>query len=238
MLGFFSLTGFLIKSVKTFNKKSIDVNGKLIKKNMKKLESNLAFAMLKDAIILHNTGYMYGLGCFYNSLKAVNRISEVKDRSKKGFIVLLSSIDDLKKYTVILTKIQLNLIADFSPGNVTFILKSNYLIPDFLKIDGLTAFRIPQSKSLRKFIEEYKTPIISTSINKSGEQPLNNFDDIQKFFGDKIDFNLCIPDSEIMESSPSTIVKFMNNELVLIREGLIKFSVIKEKYEYLLKNSK
>ena len=126
----------------------------------------------------------------------------------------------------------------FSPGNVTFIIESNNQVPDFLKIEGFTAFRIPQSKSLRNFIESYKLPLISTSINKSGEPPLKDFKQIDFSFGEDIDFYLSIPESEILKESPSTIVKFRENELELIRESIISFSIIKREFEKLQQNSK
>ena len=205
---------------------------------MIKLDKNISFEEIKNAVILHNTGYMFGIGCFYNSEKAINRISQIKKRTKKGFIILLSSITELTKYSNNLTKSQLELINMFSPGNVTFIIDSNNQVPDFLKIEGYTAFRIPQSKSLRNFIESYKLPLISTSINKSGEPPLKDFKQIDFSFGEDIDFYLSIPESEILKESPSTIVKFRDNELELIREGIISFSIIKREFEKLQQNSK
>ncbi len=63
-------------------------------------------------------------------------------------------------------------------------------------------------------LNEYLQPITTTSINKTGSEPLYNPDEIEEQFGDEID--LLIDEGEI-KNSPSKIFIFDNDEIKQIR---------------------
>ena len=48
----------------------------------------------------------------------------------------------------------------------------------YISQNGKVAFRIPTDKLLREFIKNYDEPIISTSVNESGEKPLQKLEKI------------------------------------------------------------
>ena len=68
--------------------------------------------------------------------------------------------------------------------------------------------------SLKTVLNEYQQPITTTSINKTGSEPLYIPDEIEEQFGDKIDLLI---DDGIIKNSPSKIFIFENNEIKRIR---------------------
>ena len=85
---------------------------------------------------------------------------------------------------------------------------------DRITKDGKIGFRIPNHDYLKAVLNEYQKPITTTSINKSGSEPLYSPDDIEEQFGDKID--LLIDDGEI-KNSPSKIFVLEKDKIKRIR---------------------
>ena len=75
-------------------------------------------------------------------------------------------------------------------------------------------FRIPNHEYLKTVLNEYQQPITTTSINKTGSEPLYIPDEIEEQFGDKIDLLI---DDGIIKNSPSKIFIFEKNEIKRIR---------------------
>ena len=95
-------------------------------------------------------------------------------------------------------------IAPYNPGSLN----------DKIAKDGKIGFRIPNHDYLKAVLNEYLQPITTTSINKTGSEPLYNPDEIEEKFGDEID--LLIDEGEI-KNSPSKIFIFDNDEIKQIR---------------------
>ena len=69
--------------------------------------------------------------------------------------------------------------------------------------------------SLNILLSNYGNPITSTSVNKSGNQPLNDPDLIEEEFGDEIDLLL---DAGILQNNnPSKIYVFEDNVISQMR---------------------
>jgi tRNA A37 threonylcarbamoyladenosine synthetase subunit TsaC/SUA5/YrdC len=64
----------------------------------------------------------------------------------------------------------------------------------------------------------------TTSVNISGQAPMNDYVEIVKQFGDKVLY--VYPNVLNLSKVSSTIVDLTANELVLIREGRVKFTEI------------
>ena len=103
------------------------------------------------------------------------------------------------------------------PGPFTFIFKATKLVPKQLIPNKKTvAIRIPDNKICLEITKLIGNPIISTSINLSGEPHFSDPLEIEKQFGDSIDL---IVDAGILENDPSTVIDFSSGEAVVVREG-------------------
>lgn len=145
------------------------------------------------------------------------KISELKGRENgKHYIQLIARPDDIKKYTRDLVPDEL---FEKWPGPLTIIVHTFAKDGNF----ATTAFRCPGDEWLRKVIAECGAPIYSTSVNRSGEPPMNSLADIKKEFGSSVD--LIIDDGDKSLGIPSTIVSVQEDGSVkLVRQGSVSVS--------------
>ncbi len=188
-------------------------------------------------ILLHSTGSMYGVGCPIDDYSSIDKINQLKERKdKKGFIVLVPDCDyllnkknQLSRYLQINSKI-LTLVEQYSPGNLTLCLPLLDNHPfNHLTSDNKLAVRIPDHKLTRDFIRFIDRPIISTSINKSGEAPLTEIDAI--LARDWFDFALINESNNSLVKGVSTIIDFEDDKVTCLREGTIPFKDITCSYQ-------
>jgi tRNA threonylcarbamoyl adenosine modification protein (Sua5/YciO/YrdC/YwlC family) len=183
-----------------------------------------------DAVFMHCTGRMFGIGCLANSQKAADTIAKLKDRPPgKGFIVLIPHFSWLKRYGISFSKKEIMLMEQYWPGNMTFILESQDDVLSKYGINGTIAFRVPVSKYLREIMLDTDQPVLSTSINKGGDPFETKLDEIESKFSAWFDFASLSKNEKKMENpTPSTIIYYNSHDdkIDLIREGEIKFSEV------------
>jgi tRNA threonylcarbamoyl adenosine modification protein (Sua5/YciO/YrdC/YwlC family) len=141
--------------------------------------------LLSDGkIIAYPTDTIYGLGCDALNKKAIKRIYRIKRRkADKPLLVLVGNYKILEKYFFVSGKQRLFLKAVW-PGPITVILEKRNNLPKELN-SGQTslAVRMPKNEFLLKLLKRFKNPIVSTSLNKSGQEPIFTLNNIDKYFG-------------------------------------------------------
>ena len=208
-----------------------------------------------DDVFLHFTGNIFGIGCMAFSEKAKDRILRQKQRDEnKGFILLFHSIDHLKSFAFPQLQNQkiFNLLNQYLPGNLTIILHTEQKCFEKVWQNNKCAVRIPKSKLLRDFIKQLGQPIVSTSINVSGNPFCTDLKILLKEFSEWFDYGLYDEREEADQPLPSTlldIVEVMKKEspstpsksqalmggimelqIKCLREGSIPFSEIKSSF--------
>ncbi len=131
------------------------------------------------------TDTIYGFSCRADSKTAIKRIFRLKKRDPKtALIVLVNDLAMLKKY-VFVSKQQEEMIRRYWQGSrpTTVILRHRGNLPKELSglSDGL-ALRLPKSEFLIKILDRVGVPLVSTSLNVSGEEPLSDMQDIALHF--------------------------------------------------------
>ena len=175
--------------------------------------SQIARDIKKGSVIICPTDTIHGFSCRAFDKKAINKIRRLKKRkNKKPFILLASSISQIKKFAYIKPEYAKTL-KKIWPAPLTIILKSKIKIE---KANTL-AFRIPSNKKIISLIKKIGCPIISTSINISGEKPLNH-DKIVKNFTNKVEYILL---SQTTQTKPSSIADLTGDKIKMIRKGEI-----------------
>lgn len=176
---------------------------------------------LKGKIIAFPTDTVFGVGALLDDENAIEKIYELKHRDySKPLAILASSIDDILPYVKDINDDVLDLMKKHWPGALTIIFKKQNNVSDKITAGFKTiAFRIPNCK-ISIDILKYTGPLATTSVNISGERPINTYQEIFDYFGDKIDFII----SENVNSSnvSSTIIDVTADEIRIIRQGEIK----------------
>ncbi len=177
-----------------------------------------------DGIIAYPTETVYGLGANLTA-SAINKLISIKQRSElKYFSILISDpamINDFIEDTSKKAKILIN---RFWPGPLTLIMKLKKNLSSPIKligsIDDKIGVRCSSHQIARQIVEYYKSPIISTSANISGESPSTNANDIKRYFKGEIE--LILNDGESLSLLPSTIIDVTGADIKILREGDLK----------------
>jgi L-threonylcarbamoyladenylate synthase len=209
---------------------------KILKTNKDNLELPVKKAcqvLRNEQVFIYPTDTIYGLGGNALSEKAVEKIKKIKKRSKKSpFSVVMQDLAMIKKYCVINDR-EAEILAKFLPGPFTFILKAQKKLASNLgeKIKTI-GVRIPDYDLTKKISQSFKAPYVTTSVNLSGEENLNDPKEIINFFKNK----RLKPDLIIIEKNgklnnnfkPSTIIDLTLNPIKIVRPGAFEESKILE----------
>jgi L-threonylcarbamoyladenylate synthase len=167
------------------------------------------------------TDTVYGLIGSAFSQTAVEKIYKIKNRDdNKSLIILISSVNDLKRFGVSLSEKTKSFMEKYWPGKISIILDFDNSNLSFLDKtgEGTLAFRFPDKKELADLIKE-TGPLVAPSANPQGMPVAKNIEEAEKYFADKVDF---YEDGGELISEPSTIVKISKNDIEIIREGAVK----------------
>lgn len=187
-------------------------------KNLKgSLVKKIAKTLKHGKVIVYPTDTIYGIGCLADRVKAVKKISQIKKRkNKKGYIALVSDLKMAKKYAFIDSE-QERLVDKYWPGPVTLIFKGKKGLAYELYNKDEIALRLPKNEFLVKIIKEAGKPILSTSLNVSGEAPVTDLTKIEEQF-DAGTLDLIIDAGKLRRRKPSKIINIKNiNKLKILR---------------------
>ncbi|MDA1334510.1 MAG: L-threonylcarbamoyladenylate synthase [bacterium] len=170
---------------------------------------NALEALRHGGIIILPTDTVYGIGCDALLPAAEARISMLKKReSEKRVAWLVSDIDMAKEYVSIPHDLERGL-SELWPGGFTGI----FLSKDKSVTIGV---RVPNHDGIRELIREFGKPLAVSSLNKTGEPPINKSSELNTFEADFI-----INEGDLPERPASTIVDFVGMKYKILREGHI-----------------
>ncbi|MEK7585601.1 MAG: L-threonylcarbamoyladenylate synthase [Patescibacteria group bacterium] len=149
------------------------------------------------------TDTIYGLVGQALNKSVVKRICEIKQRPKiKSFIVLISTISDLKKFEIKPDKATLEILHQVWPGPTSVALTAKF------------AFRLPLQAKLRALIKQ-TGPLIATSVNPNGLPPAKNIKEARGYFGDRVDFYFA--GHKPKSTKPSKLISIQRGKIKIIR---------------------
>ena len=189
----------------------VNCNGKGIEKTAQIIE--------KGGIVIFPTDTVYGIGCNPYNENAVKKIYKIKSRTKlKSLPVLAYSLDIVKEITCI-DPFTEKIIKKYWPGPLTLILKlTDEKLKKSLKLDKKIAVRIPDSKCTLKLLEKSGL-LVGTSANISGNPPFTNPIECLKNIKN---YDIFLNGGTITSKGESTIIEIENEEIKIIREGVLK----------------
>lgn len=179
--------------------------------------SPLINALKQGQIGVLPTDTIYGIVASALDPQAVEKVYQIRDRSpQKPMIILISSLDDLKLFSIKLTEHQHDLLSKIWPNPISVVLPCTD--PEFAFLHRTTntlALRLPKDPELRQLLSK-AGPLIAPSANPQGLTPATTIQDARQYFGDKISFYI---DKGPLHSPPSTLVSLTDDQLTILREG-------------------
>ena len=178
-------------------------------------------ALQNGEVIVYPTDTLYGFGVDATNTDAIKKLNALKGRSQPLSIVL-SSIDKISEYAVFDETISHQFSSIF-PGPFTALLQSkeSNLSPYVQNGSAKIGIRIPRHYFPILLVEELNKPIITTSNNRHGNEPLNDVTQVE------IDFpNVDIFEDTVLHNSKgSTIIDFTESPEVIVRQGDGKYPI-------------
>ena len=176
------------------------------------------------------TDTFYGLAADPFNLRAVERVYEIKSRSRhKPLSLLIESVDQAEQLARPLPEEFYNLARRFWPGPLTIIVRAASRLP--LKVTantGNVALRVPNAKIPLAVVKAAGIPITATSANLSGASECTTAQQVRDQLKDRI---AIIVDGGISPREvASTIVDLTDDDARwrVMREGAIPSQEISE----------
>lgn len=173
-----------------------------------------AFLLKEGAVGVVPTDTVYGICGSALNKKTVEKIYKLrKRRSEKPMIVLISSLNDLKKFKVKLKKWQKEISEKIWPGKISVVLPC--LPEEFSYLHRGTktiAFRLPSKKELLKILS-ISGPLVAPSANWEGYKPAKNIPEARKYFGNRVFYY----GVEKLEGRQSSLIDITRKPIKILR---------------------
>ena len=172
-------------------------------------------------VIIFPTDTVYGIGTKIFDMEGIEKIYQIKKRPKdKPLACLCANLEQISDIAE-LNDDAIKLINEFLPGPLTLILKCKDIV--YNKIGYKTiGVRIPNSKIALDILKE-NGPMLTTSVNDSGERPINEYELIVNKYDNIVD--KIYPSNEKSSDVASTVVSLIEN-IKILREGQITLDMI------------
>ncbi len=159
----------------------------LSRQEFEKQKENFYEQIINGAVFIYPTDTVYGIGCNAQDKKAVAKIRKLKKRKDAPFSVIAPSKDWIRECCIVsgnatewISKL---------PGPLTIILKKkNACVAENVALGMKTlGVRIPQHWFSRH-VEQLEVPVVTTSVNKHGEQYMTSLENLDDDFKKSVAF--------------------------------------------------
>jgi len=175
-------------------------------------------AMLDGKVFIYPTDTVYGIGGNALDEEVCERIRKIKKRDTKPFSIIVSDFSMLRRYCDV-PEDCVRYLFTYLPGPYTFILNKKEGIP---ACPGeKIGVRVPMHSFIRKVAGNSGLPVIGTSANISGKEPVFSFKKISKALIKEVDF--AIDGGDTYYKKESTVVDLV--EMEVKRKGAGEFSL-------------
>lgn len=185
----------------------------------------------EGGVFVYPTDTIYGFGANPFNEEALYKINKIKGRpDDKHYIYLIDSIDTLSKYVEIKSEKHIDFLYSIWPNPVSVVLNLNSHTANILNITT-AAFRIASERFCQRLTSDLRMPLISTSVNRADQSPINHPEIIKNEFGSEV-AGIFYSNRKIYNKA-STLIDLTSGQPVLLREGRIKFEELMNKYKQL-----
>jgi L-threonylcarbamoyladenylate synthase len=210
------------------------VRAEILKINSEKPEASLiryaADQIRAGEVLGMPTDTFYGLAADPFNLRAVDKVYDIKSRSRhKPLSLLIESVDQAEELSHTLPEEFAVLARRYWPGPLTIIVRASSRLP--LKVTantGNVALRVPNARIPLAVVQAAQIPITATSANLSGESECTTAVAVRDQLKDRI--SIIVDGGSSPRDIPSTIVDLTDQEARwrILREGAIPAQDISE----------
>ena len=181
---------------------------------------DISSVLKEGGLILYPTDTIWGIGCNACDAKAIKRIYQLKKRAtSKNFVILVDSIEMLKKYVREVPP-RIETLIYYHTRPLTMIFDEARNLPDSLiASDNTIAIRVAQDQFCKELISDFGYPLVATSANISSQPFPANFGEISSDIIKGVDYIVKIRRHEKTHGQQSIIARIMEDgEMEFLRE--------------------
>ena len=151
--------------------------------------------ILSGGIIVYPTDTVYGFGVDATNENSIHRLNNLKNRT--GPISVIAPDNDVVSKWIDVPNDQMNEAISHLKPHTTIIypVKKGIVNELILGPNSTLGIRIPNHPFCLEIAKKCNTPITTTSVNRTGQKPQSNVDNILKHFGNDVD--LIIDDGDL-----------------------------------------
>lgn len=195
---------------------------KLFEDNPNEREVLKIVEVLKSGgVIVYPTDTIYAIGCDINSVKAVQRVCQLKGvkPEKANFSMICRDLSNIAAYAKVSNEV-FKVMKRNLPGPFTFILPATSKLPHVMMNRRKTiGIRIPDNYIVMAIVEELGNPILTTSV-KTGDDIVEYMTDpelINEAYGKSVDV---VIDGGYGQNVASTVVDCTDGDIRIVRQGI------------------
>jgi len=183
-----------------------------------RLISKVVETLKNGGVVAYPTDTTYGIGCSIFSKKGIERIYLIKQRErKKPFSFICADLSEIARYAKV-SNYAFKLLKRLLPGPYTFVMEANSVVPDLLLTKQRTVgIRIPDNKICLAIVKELGHPIVTTSANLSGEDPIGNPWQVESDMGKLLDI---VVDGGVLTADVSSVISIIGDRPEVLRKGV------------------
>jgi L-threonylcarbamoyladenylate synthase len=175
----------------------------------------------RGGVILYPTDTIWGIGCDATNEDAVQHLIDIKTKAPdKGYVVLVDSVEMLKKYVrAVHPRVQTLLAYHTRPLTMIYD-EAVGVASNVHAADGSVAVRIVQDAFCRELIRQFGKPIVKTSANVKGDKYPTHYGEIKSDILEKVDMVVRLKQDSKERGEHSIIARFNAEaeELDFLRE--------------------
>lgn len=170
----------------------------------------------ESGVIIYPTDTLYGFGVDATNGEAIDKVNRIKGRL--GPMSVMASDKNIAISWMDITNEQIEIIEPYLGGAQTLIIpiKDNIVSSKILGKNKTLGIRIPNNSFCNELSQQFGKPIVTTSVNRTSEQPMNDPVKIESEFSSDVD--LIIDAGTLPEPKGSTIYKFRDNKITTFRK--------------------
>lgn len=183
-------------------------------------------ALKQGGVIAYPTDTIYGIGCDIFNSKGVKKIYQIKQRDpRKPFSFICADLSEVANYAQV-SNAAFKIMKRYLPGPYTFVLEASRLVPDLLTTKQKTVgIRIPDNPIALQIVRELGHPLVTTSVNISGEDSFSDPVEIQQKLGKQLDV---VIDGGNLSGDPSSVISLIDDKVEVLRKGVGDISWIQQ----------
>lgn len=185
--------------------------------NQKKDIERCIDVLRSGGLIIYPTDTVWGIGCDATDSDAVGKVFALKRRAdSKALITLVDSVAALERIVDDVPEVAYQLI-DVAVEPMTIVYdKGTGVAPELLAADGSIGVRITTEAFSQELCRRFRRPIVSTSVNISGQPSPHCFNEIDQHLLESVDYVCESGRDKPWASKPSTVLKLSSGGVISI----------------------